>query len=252
MIRVRVDELSVFIYADRAGMGRAAAERGAKLLREALLQQETVNAVFAAAPSQNEMLEALAGETGIAWERVRAFHMDNYLGLPDTHPAQFSRFLMDRLFSKLPFASVNLLGNTAGDADRYAELIRNNPPDVCFMGVGENGHIAFNDPAFADFDDPRTVKVVDLDGVCRTQQVNDGCFAQLSDVPLQALTLTIPALFSARHIVCTVPGAAKAAAVRRMLTGDIAEECPASILRRHRDARMYLDKDSAALLLGGD
>ncbi|HSK68324.1 MAG TPA: 6-phosphogluconolactonase, partial [Candidatus Limnocylindria bacterium] len=136
-------------------------------------------------------------------------------------------------------------------AARYAELLRQNPPDVCFMGVGENGHIAFNDPPVADFSDPETVKVVDLDDVCRAQQVNDGCFPTFDDVPERALTLTIPTLFSATHVVCTVPGSTKAEAVRRMLTGAISEACPASILRRHPSAKLFLDRDSAALLQPG-
>ena len=244
--------LSVKVYGDRTGMGRAAAGDIAAKLRELLREKEEVNVIFAAAPSQNEMLEALAAAPGVAWERVNAFHMDEYAGLPADAPQGFGNFLRDHIFSKLPFRSVQYLnGNCADVAEecrRYGGLLDRHPADVVCLGIGENGHIAFNDPAVADFGDPVSVKEVELDSVCRAQQVHDGCFARLEDVPTHALTLTVPALMRGGSLFCVVPAATKAEAVRRMLTEKISEGCPAGILRIHAHASLYLDRDSAGLL----
>ena len=243
-----VDSLNVFIFPDRAAMGCAAAKAGAAHLRRLLREQDEANVVFAAAPSQEEMIAALMKEEEIDWGRVNALHMDNYIALPDSAPQQFSHFLRTRLFDKLPFRSVRTMGNGDDSAEHYAAVLRQFPPDMCFMGIGENGHIAFNDPGNAHFDDPLTVKKVELDYACRMQQVNEGNFASLELVPTHAVTLTIPTLFGCKAIVCTVPGRNKARAVQKMLEEDITEECPASILRRHPEARLYLDKEAASML----
>jgi len=242
-----VDLLLVKHFNNRMEMGAAAAREAAETLRRVIHQKRHAVVMFAAAYSQQEVLAGLI-TADVDWASVTAFHMDNYIGLPESAPQQFSNFLTRHLFSKLPFGQVHLMGNAESDAPRYAALLRDNPIDVCFMGVGENGHIAFNDPHVADFHDPLLVKPVTLDLVCRNQQVRDQCFATLALVPQYALTATIPALFSAREIFCVVPATPKAEAIRHMLKEPVSEACPASILRRHPSARLYLDADSASLL----
>ncbi len=243
-----VDLLQVEVHPDRPAMGLAAASEGLRLLRRALAKGPLAHVVFAAAPSQQEMLHALCEAKDVDWGRVHAYHMDNYIGLDDTARQQFSAFLKARIFGRLPFGAVHYMGNRPEQARDYADLLAKIQVDLCFMGVGENGHIAFNDPGNAFFDDPESVKTVTLDHACRMQQVNEGNFAALEHVPTQALTLTIPALMASRHIICTVPGINKAPAVRRMLQGPVDEGVPASILRRHPAARLYLDQPAASLL----
>lgn len=248
----RTDDLSVRVYASRDAMGAAAAQDGAALLRGLLAKQNAVRVIFAAAPSQNEFLAALCAAPGIDWGRVHAFHMDEYVGLDPAAPQGFGNFLRARVFDRLPFGSVNYLDGNAADiaaeCRRYAALLAEAPIDIVFLGIGENGHVAFNDPPVADFSDPAAVKVVQLDEVCRNQQVHDGCFAALDQVPTHALTLTVPTLAGAAHHLCIVPAATKAAAVRSTLAGPISTACPATILRRCPDATLYLDPDSAGLL----
>ena len=198
----RCDRLQVRIYADRAAMGAAAAADAAALLKQLLSAQDTVRVIFAAAPSQNEFLDGLCRAEGIDWSRVTAFHMDEYVGLDEAAPQRFGNFLRRAIFDRLPFGQVHYLnGNAPIDEEcaRYTALLRQAPVDMVFMGIGENGHIAFNDPPVADFADPVSVKAVELDGICRQQQVNDGCFAALEQVPTHALTLTVPMLLSAAH-----------------------------------------------------
>lgn len=246
------DKLHVRSYPTRAQMGAAAAEEGAALLRRLLARQDEVRVVFAAAPSQNEFLAALCRAPDIAWQRVAAFHMDEYIGLEEAAPQGFGNFLRRNIFDRLPFKRVCCLNGGAADlqaeCSRYGALLQEAPIDIVFLGIGENGHIAFNDPPVADFSDPAAVKVVELDAVCRNQQVHDGCFDSLEQVPTHALTLTVPTLASARHHFCIVPAAAKAEAVRACVRGAIEPRCPASILRTCADAALYLDADSAALL----
>ncbi len=244
-----VDKLNVKVFENRRLMGAAAARDIAAQLKELAARREELSVIFAAAPSQNEVLAALAADTSIPWHKVNAFHMDEYIGLSPDAPQGFGNFLRARLFDLVPFRSVHLIDMTAKDpeaeAERYARLLQAQPIDVVVMGIGENGHIAFNDPPVADFRDPKTVKAVKLDEVCRRQQVNDGCFAALSDVPTHALTLTVPMLVSAPRIFCIVPAATKANAVFRTLNGEISERCPASVLRRHEHAVLYLDENSS-------
>ena len=244
--------LYVRIYKTREAMGKAAASEAAACLREALERKDEVNLVFAAAPSQNDFISALAKAADINWGKVNAFHMDEYIGLSSDHPAGFGNFLSKRIFSKLPFKQVYYIDSQTQDpeseARRYAKLLEQKPADIVFMGVGENGHIAFNDPPVADFNDPKQVKVVTLDHQCRLQQVHDGCFATLDDVPIQAITLTIPELMKAKQIFCMVPAKTKAEAIMHLLTEDPNTGCPATILTTHANARLYLDQDAASLL----
>lgn len=237
-------QLAVRVFEDRAQLGAAAAAAAADTIRKLLEIHPEINIIFAAAPSQNEFLEALQKQEGISWNRINAFHMDEYIGLPSDAPQGFGNFLKVRLFDLLPFATVNYIR----DKDQYAALLQQHPAHVVCMGIGENGHLAFNDPPVADFNDPETVKVVTLDPICRQQQVNDSCFVSLEEVPVQALTLTIPALMKAPYIFCMVPGPTKAQAVYDTLHREVVELYPSTILRAHPAAVLFTDKESAALL----
>ena len=234
-------------------MGRAAAEEAAAAIRAAIAAKGEINMIFAAAPSQNEFLAHLIADKSIDFTKINAFHMDEYIGLPADAPQGFGNFLRERLFDRVPFKTVNTIDSTAADPEaecrRYAALLQAHPCDIVCMGIGENGHIAFNDPHVADFGDKAAVKVVALDETCRQQQVNDGCFARLDDVPTHALTLTIPTLTAPEAVFCIVPAKTKANAVYATLRGGITEACPASILRRHANATLYCDADSAARVL---
>ena len=246
------DLLTVNAYETRAEMGvSAAADIKAKIL-DLLKTKETINMIFAAAPSQNEVLASLALDREIPWERVNAFHMDEYIGLSADAPQGFGNFLKEHIFGLAPFSSVNYIDISAKDPDeeceRYAALLAEYPTDIVVMGIGENGHIAFNDPPVADFKDPKSVKPVLLDEICRNQQVNDGCFATIDDVPKYAITLTVPTLFAGDYLFCIVPAKTKANAVKATLCDEIGEACPATILRRHKNAILYLDGDSSALV----
>lgn len=249
---LKVDNLVVNIYPDRPSMGKAAADLVHNRIIQLLGQQESVNMIFAAAPSQNEFLMALRQYADIEWGRINAFHMDEYIGLPLNDPALFSSFLRGRIFDHLPFRSLNYLNGSAVDMQqectRYTKLLLENPTDIVCMGIGENGHIAFNDPHVANFDDPAMVKIVDLDLACRQQQVNDGCFPKLEKVPTHAITLTIPALMAGKYIYSMVPGKNKAGAVYHTLIEQVNEACPASSLRTHSNAMLFLDEDSSSLI----
>ena len=249
---MKVDKLQVNVYDTRAAMGVAAARDIKNKFCELLATKPQINVIFAAAPSQNEVLASLVADQDIDWSRINAYHMDEYIGLVADAPQGFGNFLRAHLFDQVPFASVNLIDITAKDADReaarYGALLDQNLADVVVMGIGENGHIAFNDPPVADFHDTQTVKAVKLDEICRNQQVNDGCFAAIDQVPTHALTVTVPALTRAPYLFCIVPAPSKAWAVRETLTGSIDEHCPASVLRTHDNAILYLDRDSAAQL----
>jgi glucosamine-6-phosphate deaminase len=245
------EQLKVVIADTREELGSKAAEAAYTKINELLETKETINMIFAAAPSQNEFLASLLTKN-IDWSRINAFHMDEYVGLAVDAPQGFGNFLRDKIFDKVPFKSVNFLDGQAEDKEeackRYAELLENNPVDIVCMGIGENAHIAFNDPHVADFNDPKLVKIVDLDELCRIQQVNDGCFAQVDDVPTHALTLTVTALVKAPYIFCMVPGEKKANAVYHTLNADITEKYPSTILRKHPEAILFIDQQSSALL----
>ncbi|PKM61555.1 MAG: glucosamine-6-phosphate deaminase [Firmicutes bacterium HGW-Firmicutes-21] len=247
------DKLTYKVYASRAEMGRAAATEAAEAIKSLLAKKDEINMIFAAAPSQNEFLAALTEDKSIDFTRINAFHMDEYIGLPSDAPQGFGNFLRRTLFDKVPFKSVNTIDSSATDAalecERYSALLKKHPCDIVCMGIGENGHIAFNDPHVADFNDTETVKAVSLDEVCRMQQVNDGCFDKLDDVPKYALTLTVPTLLAPEYIFCMVPAKTKANAVKETLTGPVGVSCPATALRRHENAVLYTDTDSAARIL---
>ncbi|MCX6221545.1 MAG: glucosamine-6-phosphate deaminase [Bacteroidia bacterium] len=246
------NNLTVKIYSSREELGRAAALEAGTKITELQHTQQFVNIIFAAAPSQNEFLENLINHEGIEWERINAFHMDEYIGLPPTAPQGFGNFLKERIFDRKPFRSVNYLNGQCESREaeciRYGQLLSTNPVDIVCMGIGENGHLAFNDPHVADFKDKAQVKVVELDALCRQQQVNDGCFTSIGQVPTYALTLTIPALLNGRYIFCMVPGSTKALAVANTIEQEITERHPSTILRNHRSAILYIDTQSSGLL----
>lgn len=245
--RTQVEQLEVRRFTSRRAMGAAAGLAVADWLRERLSRQPRVRMVFAAAPSQNEFLATLVEAEGIDWQRVTAFHMDEYIGLAPDAPQRFSHFLSHHLFNRVRPGEVHLIpsqGSPQRLCAEYAALITAAPLDAVCLGIGENGHLAFNDPPVADFSDPAVIKPVELDALCRQQQVNDGCFATLDRVPTQALTLTIPTLISADRLFCMVPGATKRQAVTRTLHGAIDTDCPATILRRHHACTLFTDTDA--------
>lgn len=247
-----VDELKVYACENRTIMGELAAKDISAKIKELFATKPEINMIFAAAPSQNDVLKSLAEDKTIDWTRVNAYHMDEYIGLDKDAPQGFGNFLKEHIFGKVPFKSVNYIDITAADpekeAERYGKLLKANPTDIVVMGIGENGHIAFNDPGVADFNDEKVVKPVKLDEVCRNQQVNDGCFKSIDEVPTHAMTLTVPTLVAAPWLFCIVPAATKAKAVYETLNGKIDEHCPASILRTRKNAKLYLDDASSALL----
>ncbi len=247
-----IDNLKVVIASDRKKVGELSAERVAKLIKELLKHQEEVRIVFAAAPSQNEFLYELSIDKSIDWSRVIAFHMDEYIGLPADSDKLFAKYLTDRIFSKVQFKKVYLINSQETDVQkecgRYESLLKEKIIDIVCMGIGENGHIAFNDPPVADFNDPEFIKIVVLDERCKIQQVNDAGFGSVDEVPKTAYTLTVPALLSAHYLSIAVPGKRKAEAVRNTLLSEISAECPSTVLRHHPEAILYLDIESASLL----
>ena len=249
---MKVGQMQVYIAESRAQMGEISGHDVAAMLKTLLAIKDELNVMFAAAPSQNDVLATLVSDKEIDWSRVNAFHMDEYIGLDKNAPQGFGNFLRERVFSKADFKTVNYINPEAADpeaeADRYEALLREYPMDVCILGIGENGHVAFNDPGEADFNDARLVKTVKLDERCRQQQVNDGCFATLDDVPKTAMTVTVPGLCRAKAMFCIVPTTNKAEAVRNTVLGEISDLCPASILRTKPGAKLYLDPDAASLL----
>ena len=250
--KMLIDNLRIQIYPTRQELGKAAAEDIAQIISALLANKKNLRIIFAAAPSQNELLDELIKIDGIDWSKITAFHMDEYVGLSKDAPQAFGQFLSERIFGKVPFKKVNFIQTEGSSLDNlcedYSNLLLEEPIDIVCLGIGENGHIAFNDPPFANFNDPKLVKVVELDEVSRQQQVNDKCFSNIEEVPKQAITLTIPALLSADYLFVVVPGKTKANAVKKALYGPITEDCPASILRKPDNATLYLDLDSSALL----
>ncbi|MCQ6957192.1 glucosamine-6-phosphate deaminase [Mucilaginibacter aquariorum] len=250
---IKEDKLEVFVSENRAILGNTAAKLASEKIKQLLGTKPFINIIFAAAPSQNEFLAALVADNSIEWQKTNAFHMDEYLGLPADAPELFSSFLREKIFGRVPFASVNCINgsmvNFEAECTRYSNLLKENPADIVFMGIGENTHIAFNDPHVANFNDPELVKVALLDPACRQQQVNDGCFDTLTDVPTYALTLTVPALMSASYIFCMVPGINKAAAVKLTLEQPVSERYPSTILKTHEGAMLFVDRDSFSQVL---
>ena len=251
MREFKKEKLNVRVFGNRAELGSAAAETFVEKLNELLKTKEYVHVIFASAPSQNEFLAEL-NKKDVEWNRIIAFHMDEYVGLDKDAPQGFGNFLKDRLFQNVKCREVHYMNGNAGDiqeeCQRYADLLTKYPTDIVILGVGENTHLAFNDPHVADFNDPLIVKVVDLDQDCRIQQVNDGCFASIDEVPTHALTITMPALFKSTYAYAIVPGAFKANAIAHTINSDISELYPSTILRRHDNATLFIDEDSASKL----
>jgi len=249
---LRVGNLVIEAYKSTGAMGQAAAAAAAQRLRELAASSEAVGVIFATGASQMATLEALTSIPGLPWDKVVGFHMDEYLGISHQHRASFRRYLRERLTGRVKmrhFYGIDGSEAEAGETCRkYAELLRQYPPQLCLLGIGENGHLAFNDPTEADFNDPLDIKIVSLDEQCRQQQVNEGWFASVPEVPERAITLTIPALLRVPRLIASVPGERKAHIVRQALTEEISTLCPATILRNHPDTTLYLDPASAAEL----
>ncbi|ANY07122.1 6-phosphogluconolactonase [Pseudonocardia sp. HH130630-07] len=239
--------------------GRAAGRAAAELLRRLLAGQELVRVAFAAAPSQDACLAELRAAEGIDWSRVVAFQLDDYVGLPQGGPGTFAAYLRRHVLDAVSPGTVHYMDVADGAAEAaeagrraYAELLSAAPLDLVLLGIGENGHLAFNDPPLADRHDPQAARLVELDHASRVQQVNDGCFAGVDDVPTRALTLTLPTLLDGRHLVCTVPGPRKRAAVTRALLGPVDAGSPASYLREHPAVELFLDRESAPVVPAGE
>jgi glucosamine-6-phosphate deaminase len=249
----RFDALTVRVAEETRAMARDAAESAARALRSAVDARGEANVMLATGNSQLAFLDELMPLPGIAWERVRAFHMDEYVGLPPSHTASFQRYMRERVAARAPFLEFHYLNGDAPEPEaetaRYAALLRAHPLDVCCAGIGENGHLAFNDPPVADFDDPLDVKIVALEPASRRQQVGEGHFATVADVPTHAMTVTIPAILRAGRVLVIVPEARKADPVYDALYGPISTACPASVLRRHANATLFLDDASSARLM---
>jgi glucosamine-6-phosphate deaminase len=244
--------LKVEIFPDRKSAGLAAAQAAAEELRRLDKSGQDIGVIFATGASQFDTLEALTAVDGLPWGRILGFHLDEYVGLREDHPASFRRYLRERLTSKVAMRSFSEINGNAEDLAvecwRYVQALRQAKPQICLLGIGENGHLAFNDPAEANFNDPLAMKVVQLDQACRQQQAAEGWFPTWKEVPERALTLTIPTLFQIPKLIVSVPGSRKAEAIRRTLQDPIATDCPSTLLRMHPDATLYLDTESAAQL----
>jgi glucosamine-6-phosphate deaminase len=237
---------------DKPSLGHAAARDGANLLRAALAANNRANIILATGASQFETLAHLLREPDIAWHKVTVFHLDEYVGLPVTHPASFRKYLWERFHKLLPippraFHYVDAESDPEAECQRISSLIKDNPIDIAFVGIGENGHLAFNDPP-ADFDTETPYLVVDLDDACRRQQLGEGWFPTFDDVPKRAISMSVRQILKSTHIVCSVPDRRKAQAVKGAAQGPITPQVPASILQRHPNTTLYLDPDSASLL----
>ena len=245
-------KLSAQVYETDIQLGEAAATFVAERLMRSIEQQGKSNMILATGTSQFTFLEALK-KKDIDWSKITVFHLDEYINMPDQHPASFRKYLRKRILDEVKPLKINFIQGDADDIDkeleRYENLLRAHPVDIACIGIGENGHIAFNDPPVADFNDPKLIKIVELDEVSRRQQWGEGWFKSLGDVPAHALSLTIPAIFNCNTISCAVPDERKAKAVYETLTGPINTVCPATILREHSDTVLFLDRRSAAKVM---
>jgi glucosamine-6-phosphate deaminase len=248
--RFRAGNLKIEVYGSRKAAGEAAAHAAGESLRQLAKQRAMVGVIFATGASQLETLHALTAIPDLPWDHVAGFHMDEYVGLQANHPASFRRYLRENLTSQVHLAEFHEIDGTVPDPELlcrdYAAALRSRDPQLCLLGIGENGHLAFNDPAEADFSDPVDMKIVLLDTVCRQQQVAEGWFSSVEEVPPRAMTLTIPTLLRVPKLIASVPGSRKARIVKRTLTEPISTACPATIFRTHPDVTVYLDPDSAA------
>lgn len=239
--------LRVKVFESEQKMGNAAARFVSAQLNESIRAKRSANLILATGTSQFSFLDALKQEE-LEWSRITVFHLDEYFGLPIHHPASFRKYLKERILDEVKPAMVHLINGDASDPQaeiaRYEALLKNHPVDIACIGIGENGHIAFNDPPVANFHDPLWVKVVELDEACRRQQLGEGWFPDMASVPTHAMTLTIPAIMASKVISCVVPGSRKADAVRYTLHGAVDTRCPASILRQHPNCTLFLDNES--------
>lgn len=244
--------MKIEIFEDGQQLGLAAAKQGAQAIRQALESRGSANIIVATGASQFETLAALVAEPGIDWTRVTGFHLDEYLGLDDQHPASFRRYLRERFVSKVSLAAFHYVDGSSSDpqgvCDQLGEVIGQHPIDVAFVGIGENGHLAFNDPP-ADFETTTPYLVVELDEACRKQQAGEGWFATLDDVPTQAISMSCQQILKTKKIICSVPDQRKAAAVRNSVEGPVTPDVPASILQAHDDTILFLDQASASELV---
>jgi glucosamine-6-phosphate deaminase len=244
--------LQVLVCQNALVLAETAMQSAATHLLKTLSSQASASVILATGQSQLQLLDLLFRRVDLDWKRVRFFHMDEYLGLPEEHAASFRYYLRERVESRVKCLAFHYLNGNAlepiNECERYAKLIQSQPVDLCFLGIGDNGHLAFNDPPVANFEDPHPVKIVKLDDVSRQQQVNQGHFPGLDVVPRYALTLTLPTLCSARRILCLAPGRHKASVVKATLEASISPDCPATILRRLPQATLLLEPDSARLL----
>ena len=257
----KVGTLKIEIHPNSEAAGAAAAEAVAQALQRLKRQSRDIGVIFATGVSQLATLRALASIPDLPWNRISGFHLDEYEGLPADHPASFRRYLRENLTQHVSMKEFFEIDGTAADPDlmcrEYASQLRSRDPQLCLLGIGENGHLAFNDPGEANFEDPQDVKIVQLDPVCRQQQLEEGWFKSFEEVPERALTLTIPTILRVPKLIVSVPGRRKAQIVRQMLEAPMTTDCPATILRTHPDATVYLDQESAAeldstLLLNGN
>ena len=242
--------MNVKVFSDKASLGREAAVQAAGAISRAVAQKGTARIIAATGASQFEFLKALTEMPDIDWRRVEMFHLDEYVNLPITHPASFRRYLMERLIEKTGIEKYHLLDGEKNPEEvrrSVGEALSASPVDVAFVGIGENGHLAFNDPP-ADFDTEEPYLIVHLDEACRHQQVGEGWFSGLREVPERAISMSIRQILKSKEIICVVPDARKAKAVKACLEGEISPLYPASILRTHPNTTVYLDRDSAALL----
>jgi len=246
------DKLKVEIFGEKEDMGHGSASFVVQKLKQAIKVRGNANLILGTGASQYPLLEVLL-EKELDWTKISLFHLDEYIGLSDRHPASFRKFLKERVADKVNPKNVYYLKGDADDIKaeikRYEKLLRENPVDVACIGIGENGHIAFNDPAVADFSDPEYLKVVQMDEACRKQQVGEGWFPTLKHVPIEAVTLTITAILNCKVLCCTVLDERKSEAVYNTLTGEINTSCPASILRKHNNAVLFLDSYAAKKFL---
>lgn len=254
LTHLEVGTLKLQIHDSSVAAGAAAAKAVAETLKQLNQNGNRIGVIFATGASQLDTLRALTAISGLPWEKVHGFHMDEYMGIDKGHPASFRRYLRENLTQRVPMEEFFEIDGSSSDPERiqkeYVQQLRAADPQLCLLGIGENGHIAFNDPAEADFNDPAAMKVVTLDAECRQQQVAEGWFPTVEDVPLQALTLTIPTILNVRKLIVSIPGRRKAQSVRRALLDPISTACPATILRSHPDVTLYLDQESAAELDG--
>lgn len=248
---MKKENLEVKVFKDKHELGKAAAIAVTQKISEVIKEKGSANMIFATGASQFQFIENILKQD-IEWDKINVFHLDEYLEMPETHPASFRKFLKERIFNIVKPKQVFYIVGDAPDAEaealRYENLLKEYPVDIACIGIGENGHIAFNDPPVADFNDTRLVKVVELDEACRNQQLGEGWFPTFDDVPTHAITLTIPAIMNCKTISCVVPDERKAEAVYNTLNAEISTECPATILRKHPDTVLYLDEGSASKL----